>query len=64
LLQPSATNREIASTFVVSENYFSVLGVKTERGRAFDAMSPSELAASPAGPIRVAASGDRARGHS
>ena len=47
LLPPSATNREIASTFVVSENYFSVLGVKTARGRAFDAMSASELAASP-----------------
>ena len=47
LVPPSATNREIASTFVVSENYFSVLGVKTERGRAFDAMSASELAASP-----------------
>ena len=27
LLTPSASNREIASAFVVSENYFSVLGV-------------------------------------
>ena len=29
LLPPSASNREIASAFVVSENYFSVLGVRT-----------------------------------
>ena len=28
LVKPSATNTEIASTFIVSENYFSVLGVK------------------------------------
>jgi len=47
LLPPSASNREIASTFVVSGNYFTVLGVKPVRGRAFDAMSASELAASP-----------------
>ena len=46
-LLPSATNREIATTFIVSENYFSVLGINTARGRAFDAMSASELAASP-----------------
>ena len=48
LLLPSASNKEIASAFVVSENYFTVLGVRPERGRAFDAMSGSELAASPA----------------
>lgn len=47
LLQPSASNREIATTFIVSENYFSVLGVAPVRGRAFDAISPSELAATP-----------------
>ena len=47
LLPPSASNTEIASTFVVSENYFSVLGVAPVRGRAFDVMSASELASSP-----------------
>ena len=46
-LLPSATNRETATTFIVSENYFPVLGVEIARGRAFDAMSASELAASP-----------------
>jgi predicted permease len=48
LLFPPAVNTEIASTFVVSENYFAVLGVPPIRGRAFDAMSAAELAASPA----------------
>jgi predicted permease len=43
----STVNKEIVSTFIVSENYFSVLGVAPTRGRAFDAMSASELAASP-----------------
>jgi putative ABC transport system permease protein len=47
LLPPQATNTEIATTFVVSENYFAVLGVPPVRGRTFGAMSPSELAASP-----------------
>jgi predicted permease len=47
LLLPSASNKEIVSAFVVSENYFSVLGVEPTRGRAFDAMSTSELAATP-----------------
>ena len=46
-MRPSASNTEIASTFIVSENYFSVLGVEPVRGRAFDAMSSSELATSP-----------------
>jgi hypothetical protein len=36
------------TTFVVSENYFAVLGVAPIRGRAFDAMTAAELAASPA----------------
>jgi putative ABC transport system permease protein len=48
LMPPTAGNQEIASAFVVSENYFSVLGVDPVRGRAFDAMSASELSTSPA----------------
>ncbi len=47
LLPPSAIDAEFAATIEVSENYFSVLGVNALRGRTFDAMSPSELAASP-----------------
>ncbi len=47
LLPQLVANREIATTFIVSENYFSVLGVTTARGRAFDAISASELAATP-----------------
>ena len=47
LASPSASNAEMASTFVVSENYFSVLGVAPVRGRAFDAFNTSELATSP-----------------
>ncbi len=39
LASPSASNAEMASTFVVSENYFSVLGVAPVRGRAFDAFN-------------------------
>lgn len=48
MLPPEAVNTEVATTFVVSENYFTVLGVPPIRGRAFDAMSAAELAASPA----------------
>jgi predicted permease len=47
LLPPSPIDAEFASTFEVSENYFSVLGVNALRGRTFDAMSAAELAASP-----------------
>jgi predicted permease len=47
LLPPSAIDAEFAATNEVSENYFSVLGVNALRGRTFDAMSPSEFAASP-----------------
>ncbi len=46
LLPPGKTG-ETASTFLVSENYFSVLGVNALRGRTFDAIDTSELAASP-----------------
>jgi predicted permease len=44
---PSPSRTEIASTFIVSENYFPVLGVAAVRGRTFDAFTRSELAASP-----------------
>src|ERR1700744_3816605 len=47
LLPPSAIDAEFAPTLEISENYFSVLGVNALRGRTFDAMSSSELAASP-----------------
>jgi predicted permease len=44
---PGATNAEFANTVLVSENYFSVLGVMAPRGRLFEAGELSELAASP-----------------
>lgn len=47
LLPPGAINAEFATTFEVSENYFSVLGVNALRGRTFDAMNAAELAVSP-----------------
>jgi predicted permease len=47
LLPPAASNAEFASTFIVSENYFSVLGVPPLRGRTFESIVSSELAASP-----------------
>jgi predicted permease len=43
-----ANNAEFASTFIVSENYFSVLGVSALRGHTFESVSLPELAASPA----------------
>ena len=45
LLPFSASNKEFATTMLVSENYFSVLGVAPVRGRTFGDVS--ELAASP-----------------
>jgi len=47
LLTTGASNKEFASTILVSENYFSVLGVAPVRGRSFDAMTATELAATP-----------------
>jgi len=41
-------NDESAETLLVSENYFSVLGVGAVRGRVFDAGDTKELTASPA----------------
>ena len=46
LLPSSVSNKEYATTMVVSENYFSVLGVAPVRGRTF--ADVSELATSPA----------------
>jgi predicted permease len=43
----SAARVETAFTDVVSENYFSVLGVNAIRGRTFDSISNAELVASP-----------------
>lgn len=45
LLRPN--NAEFATTFLVSENYFKVLGIAALRGRTFDSINPSDLAASP-----------------
>ncbi len=47
LLATTANNAEFASTFIVSENYFSVLGVSALRGRTFESLGLPELAASP-----------------
>ncbi len=47
LLPSTASNAEFASTFIVSENYFSVLGVAALRGRTFESIGLPELAASP-----------------
>ena len=47
LLPPATANAEFASTFIVSENYFSVLGVAPLRGRTFESIALPELAASP-----------------
>jgi predicted permease len=46
LLPSGASNAEFASVFVVSENYFKVLGVAALRGLTFDSMSIAELMAS------------------
>jgi predicted permease len=47
-LLPQIGNSDTAMTFVVSENYFSVLGVAALRGRTFGSGDKAELAASPA----------------
>lgn len=47
LLPPTASNAEFASTFIVSENYFSVLGVAALRGRTFQSIGLPALRASP-----------------
>lgn len=47
LVPPGVSNAEFASTFFVSENYFSVLGVPAVRGRTFESISIPDLVASP-----------------
>jgi len=47
LLSAGASNAEFASVYVVSENYFKVLGVAALRGRTFDSLTIPELVASP-----------------
>jgi macrolide transport system ATP-binding/permease protein len=48
LLPSGASNAEFASVFVVSENYFQVLGVAPLRGRSFESIGVPELRAAPA----------------
>src|SRR3984885_2235890 len=47
LLPSQVGDVEFATTFVVSENYFSTLGVSAIRGRTFNAGDVASLAASP-----------------
>lgn len=47
LFPHSASDKEFAGAMIVSENYFSVLGVTALRGRTFEAKDLAELAASP-----------------
>jgi predicted permease len=44
----TTTNAEIIRAEVVSENYFSVLGMPAAQGRLFDSLKSSELLSSPA----------------
>ncbi len=48
LIPSRPSQAEFASVFVVSENYFQVLGVGALRGRTFDSIGARELLASPA----------------
>ncbi len=47
LLRPGVNNAEFANVFVVSENYFKILGVNALQGRTFESIGTAELAASP-----------------
>jgi predicted permease len=47
LIPSRPSQAEFASVFVVSENYFQVLGVAALRGRSFDSIGARELLASP-----------------
>jgi predicted permease len=48
LLPPGFNSGELADTQIVSENYFSVLGVAPLRGTTFESIGARELPASPA----------------
>src|SRR5579884_454356 len=47
LALPAAARAEFATVYLVSENYFDVLGVPVIRGQAFDSMPARQLSASP-----------------
>jgi hypothetical protein len=47
LLRQGVGSAEFATVFVVSENYFSVLGVKMLKGRSFESMEVAELSSNP-----------------
>ncbi|HEY3742783.1 MAG TPA: ADOP family duplicated permease [Bryobacteraceae bacterium] len=47
LLNQDVGAAQFASVFVVSENYFQVLGIKMLQGRSFESMSAAELASTP-----------------
>src|ERR1035441_11046873 len=47
LLQQGVGSAEFATVFVVSENYFSVLGVRMLEGRSFESMGPAGLSSTP-----------------
>ena len=46
LLRQGVGGGEFATVFVVSENYFSVLGIKMLEGRSFEAIGTAELSSS------------------
>lgn len=46
--QDGTTKPETVSVFVVSENYFKVLGIAAIQGHTFESIEPSELAVAPA----------------
>ena len=47
LLPTSSSAAEFADTLIVSNNYFSVLGIAPVRGRTFESMTATELNVSP-----------------
>jgi len=47
LMPPGAGNAEFAHTFIVSENYFKILGVSVVHGRTWDSVNTGDPAATP-----------------